>query len=144
MTKNAMVAVVRLGPSISLRNEKKGGGAGRNTGRARGEWLLRHRLPDWRQREQARGQGPMHRDLLLFLSVLGIAAAKAWAQPFARWRLSYLLLVALHLWIPVPLLEGQKNLSSTVQKAGANADMNAISASNLLQLRAQVCDEVVS
>ena len=67
----------------------------------------------------------MHRDLLLFLSVLGIAAAKAWAQPFARWRLSYLLLVVLHLWIPVPLLEGQKNLSSTVQKAGANADMNA-------------------
>ena len=67
----------------------------------------------------------MHMDLLLFLSVLGIAAAKAWAQPFARWRLSLLLLVALHLWIPVPLLEGQKNLSSTVQKAGANADMNA-------------------
>ena len=86
----------------------------------------------------------MHRDLLLFLSVLGIAAAKAWAQPFARWRLSYLLLVALHLWIPVPLLNEQKNSSSAVQKAGANADMKSSNAPNLLQLSAQVCNEVVS
>ena len=117
---------------------------GRKYGESVGEWLLRQHFAIEGEEEQARGQGPMHRGQLLFLSVLGIAAAKAWAQPFARWRLSFIVARRLHLWIPVPLLEGQKNLSSAVQKSGANADMKADIAPNLLRLSTPMCDEVVS
>ena len=140
-----MVTVVRLGKSIPLRNEKKGGRVGRKYGASVDEWLLRQRFAIEGDREQARGGPDAHGPVAIPVRA-GNSSSEGMGTAFcARWRLSYLLLVALHLWIPVPLLEGQKNLSSTVQKAGANADMNASNASNLLQLRrAQVCAEVVS